>query len=445
VNIAIELITEPPLLFLDEPTSGLDATATLEVLTLLQSLAKEGRTILMTVHQPRVEAFRLMDMLLLLEKGGKLAYFGPAMPGASDYFERHAGPMPKGANPADYVLDVLESTKKLSNGEDCPPGTWQRLYRASEPHAAYVRSRLVDRQSVQIAPVGDGASTRGAPGMGRQLRSLIARLVRRKSRDRAALVLQLLQPLVVGGLLAAIFDGMERWPFVVAGGSGDDPCELPVVVQAQAAVKVHAVLFLVGATAFWLGCSNVARELVAERAVFRRERMAGLSVPAYAASVFTVQALVGAVQCLVLAGLIWGANLSLESGFGIGFGATLLTLVSGLSVGMVVSSVVRTEVTAISTLPLLLLPQLILAGYIEPYSGLNDTFRAMAALMPVRWAFDGLLRVEYFAAEPVCGVEKVFGFPDLAASPLWVLGGFSVLALAVTYARLVAIKTSSDT
>jgi hypothetical protein len=248
----------------------------------------------------------------------------------------------------------------------------------------------------------------------------------------------------VGGLLAVIFDGMARWPFVVTGGSGEDPCTMPVVLQAQAAVKVHAVLFLVGATAFWLGCSNVARELVAERAVFRRERMAGLSVPAYASSVFTVQALVGAVQCLALAGLIWGANLSLESSFGVGFGATLLTLVSGLSVGMVVSSVVRTEVTAISTLPLLLLPQLILAGYVEPYSGLSEPLRGLAALMPVRWAFDGLLRLEYLAAEPVCGVQKVFGFPYLPASPMWVLAGFALVSLAVTYARLRAIKTSSD-
>jgi hypothetical protein len=110
-----------------------------------------------------------------------------------------------------------------------------------------------------------------------------------------------------------------------------------------------------------------------------------------------------------------------------------------------VSSVVRTEVTAISTLPLLLLPQLILAGYVEPYSGLSEPFRGLAALMPVRWAFDGLLKLEYAAAEPVCGVAKVFGFPDLPTHPLWVLGGFALVALVVTYVRLLSIKTSSDT
>ena len=87
VNIALELITEPPLLFLDEPTSGLDSTSTLEVLEVLRQLANTGKTIIMTIHQPRVEAYEQVDKLLLLTQGGKLAYFGPAMPGTAEYFK----------------------------------------------------------------------------------------------------------------------------------------------------------------------------------------------------------------------------------------------------------------------------------------------------------------------------------------------------------------------
>ena len=65
------------MLFLDEPTSGLDATSTLEVLHTLRTLADSGKTIIMTIHQPRVEAFHIMDNLILLAKGGYLAYYGP--------------------------------------------------------------------------------------------------------------------------------------------------------------------------------------------------------------------------------------------------------------------------------------------------------------------------------------------------------------------------------
>ena len=113
VNIAMELITEPRLLFLDEPTSGLDATSTLEILQILRSLTNSGTTIILTIHQPRIEAYKLIHNVILLETGGKLAYFGPAYPDAPNYF---SGFFPKfayreGMNPADYILDMLEHNK----------------------------------------------------------------------------------------------------------------------------------------------------------------------------------------------------------------------------------------------------------------------------------------------------------------------------------------------
>ena len=87
VNIAIELITSPRLLFLDEPTSGLDAQSTLELLQILRGLADEGQTIIMTIHQPRKEAFLLLDNLILLANGGRLAFFGPVTE-IDEYFYR---------------------------------------------------------------------------------------------------------------------------------------------------------------------------------------------------------------------------------------------------------------------------------------------------------------------------------------------------------------------
>ena len=433
VNIAIELLTEPPLLFLDEPTSGLDATATLEVLQLLRSLAEDGHTIFMTLHQPRIEAWRLVDMLLLLEKGGRLAYFGPAGDEAAAYFQQHATPLPAGANPADYVLDVLDATRQLGDGRPCLPGTWRELFLASEHHQAYVTSRLEDHSAVTLA-TSDRA--RSAPGLVPQLRALLRRLLRRKLRDRPTLIVQSLQPIVVAGLLAWIYDRLTRWPFLVTGGDGQDKCEMTVVLQAQSAVKVHAVLFLLGATAFWLGCSNVARELVAERAVFRRERMAGLSVPSYTISVFLAQALVGALQCAAMVALTWPAHLSLQSSPLAAFVTLGLSMMSGLAMGLVVSSLAASEVTAISMLPLLLLPQLILGGFIQVYKEMGTALQSIATLMPVRWAFEALLRVEYAAALPVCGVQPVFGFPDGPLSPPLVLGLFTLTMLTAAHLRL---------
>lgn len=426
VNIAIELITEPPLLFLDEPTSGLDATSTLEVLQVLHSLASDGKTIVMTIHQPRVEAFQLFDMVVLLAKGGKLAYYGPAIPDVLHYFRRRskvpAGPQ---TNPADYALDALDPP----NAEHFrSPADWQRDYRSSEEHQTYVAAR-----SAPSAAPPAGPPSRSVPSGAAQAVTLLLRLGLRKLRDRTALALQVLQPSVVGLLLWSIFSDIE-WPFRVDGE----------VVEAmtdhlrtqQLANKAHVVVFLVAATTFWLGCSNVARELVAERPVFWRERMAGLSVGAYVAAHFLVQVAVGIAQVVILIALGWAPILDaspLQAGL-----LAWVALASGVGVGMLVSSLVRTEVTAISTLPLLLLPQLLLAGYLQTFEDMGEGLQWLAMGMPVQWAFQALLSAEYAAAQPhFDNIEEVFGFPSWSTpvAPA-VLGGFVVLTLTATFVRL---------
>ncbi|MEQ2164476.1 ATP-binding cassette sub- G member 2, partial [Goodea atripinnis] len=83
-NIGMELIIDPAVLFLDEPTSGLDASTANSVLLLLKRMASHGRTIIMSIHQPRYSIYRLFDTLTLLV-GGRMVYHGPA-PNTLDYF-----------------------------------------------------------------------------------------------------------------------------------------------------------------------------------------------------------------------------------------------------------------------------------------------------------------------------------------------------------------------
>jgi ABC-type multidrug transport system ATPase subunit len=443
VNIALELLTEPPLLFLDEPTSGLDATSTLEVLSVLRGLADEGKTILMTIHQPRIEAFRLMDMLLLLAKGGKLAYFGPGAPGAAEYFgARSSISQSAESNPADYALDVLDPANESAAK---PPSYWQSEYRNSTQHKSYVTSRAGDTKSAEIQP------PRAAFGRRRSFLSqtitLTQRIVARKARDATALTLQVLQPVIVGGLLAWIFHEVEvgdmKWP--VKGADAADAAAAMIgqaTPDLQAANKIHAVLFLVAATAFWLGCSNVARELVAERPVFRRERMAGLSTLAYLSSTFVVQAVIGLAQVTVLSVMVWAA-LPLSSSVLAGTAIAWLTLASGIGVGMLISATVRSEVTAISSLPLLLLPQLMLAGYLQLYRDLSDPLKALAAITPVRWAFSALIALEYEAAEPLYKMSEAIGFDEAIEIAPSILLTSVVILLGATYARLATTSSST--
>ncbi|XP_019717577.1 broad substrate specificity ATP-binding cassette transporter ABCG2d isoform X2 [Hippocampus comes] len=104
-NMGMELIIDPPVLFLDEPTTGLDASTANSVLLLLRRMANQGRTIIMSIHQPRYSIYRLFDSLTLLV-GGKMVYHGPA-PNALDYFANIGFSCEPHNNPADFFLDVI--------------------------------------------------------------------------------------------------------------------------------------------------------------------------------------------------------------------------------------------------------------------------------------------------------------------------------------------------
>uniref|UniRef100_A0A8C1XMN8 ATP-binding cassette, sub-family G (WHITE), member 2a n=1 Tax=Cyprinus carpio TaxID=7962 RepID=A0A8C1XMN8_CYPCA len=104
-NIGMELIIDPPVLFLDEPTTGLDASTANSVLMLLKSMADSGRTIILSIHQPRYSIYQQFDSLTLLV-GGRLVYHGPAQ-GTLDYFSQLGYTCQPHNNPADFFLDVI--------------------------------------------------------------------------------------------------------------------------------------------------------------------------------------------------------------------------------------------------------------------------------------------------------------------------------------------------
>ncbi|GFP97004.1 ABC transporter g family member 28 [Phtheirospermum japonicum] len=113
VNVGLELVMEPSLLFLDEPTSGLDSSSSQLLLRALKREALEGVNICMVVHQPSYSLFRMFDDLILLAKGGLTAYHGPVRD-VEDYFAHLDINVPERINPPDYFIDILEGMVKPS-------------------------------------------------------------------------------------------------------------------------------------------------------------------------------------------------------------------------------------------------------------------------------------------------------------------------------------------
>jgi ABC-type multidrug transport system ATPase subunit len=106
VNIGMELIASPSVLFLDEPTSGLDSSTSMEVCSLLQTIALTGVNVIVVLHQPRVEIFNNFDDLVLLAEGGRPVFIGDRA-AAEPYFNTLGYRCPMRVNPADFLMDAI--------------------------------------------------------------------------------------------------------------------------------------------------------------------------------------------------------------------------------------------------------------------------------------------------------------------------------------------------
>ncbi|KAI0014578.1 ABC transporter, partial [Xylariomycetidae sp. FL0641] len=137
VSIAVQVLTDPRVLLLDEPTSGLDAFTAAGLLEALQGLAREGRTLVLTLHQARSDLFRRHGhcggRVLLLARGGRPAYAGPA-PGMLPYFRRLGFPCPTHANPADFALDLITVDLQEARREQASREVVDRLTEAWARH-----------------------------------------------------------------------------------------------------------------------------------------------------------------------------------------------------------------------------------------------------------------------------------------------------------------------
>ena len=114
VNVAMEMVSSPSVLFLDEPTSGLDSTTSFELLEALKALASKGTNILVVLHQPSYQLFQLFDDVLLLGKGGSTVYLGESAK-CLDYFQGSGFECGDRVNPADFFMDVIAGKTSRKN------------------------------------------------------------------------------------------------------------------------------------------------------------------------------------------------------------------------------------------------------------------------------------------------------------------------------------------
>jgi ABC-type multidrug transport system ATPase subunit/predicted component of type VI protein secretion system len=369
VNLAQELITQPSLLLLDEPTSGLASEDTLNVMALLRRLADGGRTIVLTIHQPSLEAYRTMDNVVYLADG-RLVYYGPTYPDSITHFnpEVRAG-TPSGdrvlSDPASAMKPLAQAKREGRDMEG-----FAEQYKRSRLHAQYVERRGSGEASPVRISAGSKRKSRRRPGLS-QWWTLTMRALTIKRKDVGGLTILLMQAPIIAGIISLVFAG-----------------------QTQGWLERHhntpMALFLLVISAIWFGCSNAAREIVGEAAIYRRERMVNLKLPSYLMSKVAVLGVLSAVQCLTLL-LLTHPVLGFKGFFLEMWGILCLCSAAGMGMGLVLSSIVRTTEAAIALVPMLLIPQVILAGAIMPIHKMDPPMRVVSTTMVARWGFEAML------------------------------------------------------
>ena len=137
LTLGVELVANPSIIFCDEPTSGLDARAAAIVMRVLLKVARSGRTVVCTIHQPSTAIFNFFDDLLLLKRGGEVVYFGQLGDGSEkliDYLEGIPAtkPCPKGFNPATWMLEVIGAGTGADGAAARAQFDYSATYRTSE-------------------------------------------------------------------------------------------------------------------------------------------------------------------------------------------------------------------------------------------------------------------------------------------------------------------------
>jgi ABC-type multidrug transport system ATPase subunit len=371
VNIAMELLSDPNVLFLDEPTSGLSSYDALQVVRLLRRLANEGKTIVLTIHQPSTDIYKEFDNLIMVSRdrgaatSGALAYFGPAYPDSIRFF-----------NPGSE--DATASPEQLLDGlSKKPTPEWVSAYEQS----SYRRKFVEDRAGRQVQPAATkpGAAVRRF-GFGQWL-TLARRNFTLRARDRGQTLFMALQSTAFPVLMAIVFGSLEPL-------STTDAKE-----WARYCGKISSVHFLMVVAAVWFGCNNAARDIVGEWAVFQRERMVSLKLPSYLFAKVTVLGLISVLQCLVLFGIVYAAC-GLRAPFGEVYLSLLLASQAGAALGLLISAFSRTTETAIAFLPIPLLFMILLGGGIKPLHEMTPAAETIAMAFPSRWAFEANLLLE---------------------------------------------------
>ena len=392
LNIALELIREPSVLFLDEPTSGLSSRDSENIMDLLKELTLKGKLVFVVIHQPSSDIFKLFDSLLILDTGGYLIYDGDPVDSIS-YFKSQTAqanwsesecPTCGNVNP-EQIFNIVEShvfdeygrqtfTRKIT------PEEWAENYRKYiEKNKKEEAKKIPDRLPKILFKT---------PNKFKQFKVFTIRDVLSKFSNKQYLFINLLEAPVLGFFLA----------FIIRYYSVDALREVGYTYSENSNIPVY--IFMAVIVAVFMGLTVSAEEIIKDRLILRREKFLNLSWGSYLFSKAIILLVISAVQSLTFV-LIGNYVLEIKGMYWqywlVVFSIWFLANIFGLNI----SNSFKTSVTVYILIPFLVIPNIILSGIIVKYDKLNPDISSpnsipfYGEIIPARWAYEALATYQF--------------------------------------------------
>ncbi len=395
LNIALELIREPSILFVDEPTSGLSSMDSEKVMVLLKRQTLKGKLVIINIHQPSSDLYKLLDKLLIIDRGGYIIFNGNPMD-AIVYFKQKANYV----NPEDsecYLcgnvkveqpLRIIEARMVDANGRlirerKVKPVEWYKYYK-NELESRFDWKKSDKPEKIEKLP----HNLYNIPGRLQQFLIYTYRDSFAKWKDKQYMLINFLE----APILAIILGYFTKY---ISGTTSD-----PTKYVFSENDNIAAYLFMAVVVSLFLGLNVSAEEIIKDRKLLQRERFLNLSRSSYLNSKIVIMFAISAIQTLSLV-LIGNSILEIK-GLNFSYWMILFTTACFSNLlGLNISSGLKSVVAIYILIPLILVPQLLFSGVIVDFNKLHKTMVAseyvprIGDLMTSRWAYEALAVNQY--------------------------------------------------
>jgi len=393
LNIALELIREPAILFLDEPTSGLSSRDSENIMDLLKELTLKGKLIFVVIHQPSSNIYKMFDSMLILDNGGYLIYDGAPVD-AITYFksQMHQADWSESECPvcgnvnSEQIFNIIETKildeyGTLSMTRKILPEEWNKLYLENQKKIS--QKQKFDERELKLPEIQFKT-----PNKLKQFWIFVKRDVLSKIANTQYLFINLLETPILALFLSFI---IKYWDIDAVSSEG---------YNFSKNDNIPVYIFMAVIIAIFVGLTVSAEEIIKDRKILKREKFLNLSWGSYLYSKFYILLTISAFQALTFV-LIGNSILEIKGLYFhywiMLFSAWAFAIILGLNV----SDSFKTAVTIYILIPFLVIPQMILSGIIVSYDKLNPMISTPSEIpwygeiITARWAYEAIAVYQY--------------------------------------------------